>query len=104
MNSLKYPTLYDDIHADLSLLKPQEAVSMSDKKRGIMLKNLNYEDEGMQELINPVPLEMMLDDDADMEIDLEMNNMVAMEDEAVRDVIDMLEDTINILEKNSPKK
>jgi len=77
---------------------------MSDKKRGIMLKNLNYEDEGMQELINPVPLEMMLDDDADMEIDLEVNDMLAMEDEAVKDVIDMLEDTINILEKNSPQK
>lgn len=77
---------------------------MSDKKRGIMLKNLNYEDEGMQELINPVPLEMMLDDEADMEIDLELDEMVAMEDEAVKDVIGMLEDTMNILEKDSPQK
>jgi hypothetical protein len=77
---------------------------MSDKKRGIMLKNLNYEDEGMQELINPVPLEMMLDDDADMEIDLEINDLVAMEDEAVKDVIDMLEDTMNILEKGASRK
>lgn len=77
---------------------------MSDKKRGIMLKNLNYEDEGMQELINPVPLEMMLDDDADVEIDLEVNEMDTMEDEAVKDVIDMLEDTINILEKDSLQK
>ncbi len=77
---------------------------MSDKKRGIMLKNLNYEDEGMQELINPVPLEMMLDDDADMEIDFEIDDMVAMEDEAVRDVIGMLEDTMDILEKDSPRK
>ena len=77
---------------------------MSDKKRGIMLKNLNYEDEGMQELINPVPLEMMLDDEADMEIDLEVDEMVAMEDEAVKDVIGMLEDTMTILEKDTPQK
>jgi len=77
---------------------------MSDKKRGIMLKNLNYEDEGMQELINPVPLEMMLDDEADLEIDFEIDDMVASEDEAVRDVIDMLEDTVNILKKDSLQK
>jgi len=69
-----------------------------------MLKNLNYEDEGMQELINPVPLEMMLDDEADLEIDFEIDDMVASEDEAVRDVIDMLEDTVNILKKDSLQK
>ena len=77
---------------------------MSDKKRGIMLKDLNYEDEGMQELINPVPLEMIVDDDADIEIDLEVNEMVAMEDEAVKDVIGMLEDTMDILEHKPKEK
>jgi hypothetical protein len=71
---------------------------MSDKKRGIMLKSLDYEDEGMQELINPVPLEMIVDEDADLEIDFELSDVIALEDEAVKDVIEMLEDTANILD------
>lgn len=71
---------------------------MSDKKRGIMLKNLNYEDDGMQELINPVPLEMLVDDDADLEVDFEVDELVAIENQAVREVICMLEDTIDLLD------
>jgi hypothetical protein len=77
---------------------------MSEKKRGIMLKNLNYEDEGMQELINPVPLELIVDDDADLELDFELNEVVAMQDDTVKDVLEMLEDTMNILENSQSAK
>lgn len=73
---------------------------MSNKKRGIMLKSLDYQDEGMQELINPVPLELIGSEDADLEIDIEISRQEIEENDAVRDVIEMLQDTVEILEKN----
>jgi spore coat polysaccharide biosynthesis protein SpsF (cytidylyltransferase family) len=77
---------------------------MSSKKRGIMLKSLTPEDEGMQELINPVPLELIIDEDEDFEMSIEIDEIVAAEDEAVRDVLEMLEDTAQILDtRNSGK-
>lgn len=72
---------------------------MSLKKRGIMLKSLTLEDEGMQELINPVPLELVIDEDADLDLELEIDEMVASENQALSDVLGMLEDTALILEK-----
>lgn len=78
---------------------------MSIKKRGIMLKSLTLEDEGMQELINPVPLELVIDEDADLDLELEVDRMLAEENQAVKDVLNMLEDTVLILEtsQNKPK-
>ncbi len=69
-----------------------------------MLKSLTPEDEGMQELINPVPLELIIDEDEDFEMSIEIDEIVAAEDEAVRDVLEMLEDTAQILDtRNSGK-
>lgn len=70
---------------------------MSMKKRGIMLKSLTLEDEGMQELINPVPLELIIDEDADLEIEFEVDELIALENQAVQDVLAMLEETLPIL-------
>ena len=72
---------------------------MSNKKRGIMLKSLDYQDEGMQELINPVPLELIGSEDADLEIDIEISDQDLQGSEAVKDVIEMLQDTMEILDK-----
>ena len=73
-----------------------------------MLKSLTLEDEGMQELINPVPLELVIEDeyglDAGMNLELEVDEIIAKEDEAVRDVLDMLQDTVLILETTEFKK
>lgn len=69
---------------------------MSVKKRGIMLKSLTLEDEGMQELINPVPLDLILDEDEDVVIDIETDE--AAEDEVLQDVLGMLEDTLPLLD------
>ena len=77
---------------------------MSLKKRGITLKSLTLEDEGMQELINPVPLELVMDEAADIELELEVDEIIAIENEAVKDVINMLEDTVMILESPEVKK
>lgn len=75
---------------------------MSGKKRGIMLKSLTLKDEGMQELINPVPLELVTDEDGDLDagldLELEVDEMIALENEAVKDVLDMLEDMVSVLE------
>ncbi len=75
---------------------------MSGKKRGIMLKSLTLKDEGMQELINPVPLELVIDEDGDLDAgldpELEVDEMIALENEAVKDVLDMLEDMVSVLE------
>ena len=65
-----------------------------------MLKSLDYQDEGMQELINPIPLELIGSEDADLEIEIEISRQEAEENDAVRDVIEMLQDTVEILEKN----
>ena len=72
---------------------------MSNKKRGIMLKSLGYQDEGMQELINPVPLELIGSEDADLEIDIEISDQDLQGSDAVKDVIEMLQDTMDILDK-----
>ncbi|MEJ2214619.1 MAG: hypothetical protein P8Y20_11310 [Gammaproteobacteria bacterium] len=72
---------------------------MSNKKRGIMLKSLDYQDEGMQELINPVPLELIGSEDADLEIDIEISDQDLQGSDAVKDVIEMLQDTMEILDK-----
>lgn len=72
---------------------------MSNKKRGIMLKSLDYQDEGMQELINPVPLELIGSEDADLEIDIEISDQDLLGSDAVKDVIEMLQDTMEILDK-----
>ena len=72
---------------------------MSNKKRGIMLKSLDYQDEGMQELINPVPLEWIGSEDADLEIDIEISDQDLQGSDAVKDVIEMLQDTMEILDK-----
>lgn len=77
---------------------------MSVKKRGIMLKSLTLEDEGLQELINPVPLELIIDEDADLALELEVDEIIAMENEAVRDVLEMLEDTVLILDTPAQDK
>jgi len=77
---------------------------MSIKKRGIMLKSLTLEDEGMQELINPVPLELVIDEDADLDLELELDAMLAEENQVVRDVLNMLEDTVLLLETSKHKK
>ena len=73
-----------------------------------MLKSLTLEDEGMQELINPVPLELVIEDeyglDAGINLELEVDEIIAKEDEAVRDVLDMLQDTVLILETTELKK
>ncbi|MGD2119311.1 MAG: hypothetical protein PVG66_13200 [Chromatiales bacterium] len=74
---------------------------MSMKKRGIMLKSLTLEDEGMQELINPVPLELLIDEDADLDIELEVDELIAQENQAVQDVLEMLEETLPILSTDS---
>lgn len=74
---------------------------MSAKKRGIMLKSLSFEDEGLQELINPVPLELVIDENGDFETEVE--EMIARENEAILDVIDMLEDAVLILETSKQK-
>ena len=75
------------------------------KKRGIMLKSLTPEDEGMQELINPVPLELIIDEDEDIALELEIDEYIAEENEAVKDVLDMLEDTAELLsdKKTAPE-
>ena len=73
---------------------------MSNKKRGIMLKSLDYQDEGMQELINPVPLELIGSEDADLEIDIEISDQDLQGSDAVKDVIEMLQDTMEILDKS----
>jgi len=72
---------------------------MSKQKRGIMLKSLNHGDEGMQELINPVPLSMVVADDNDADANADINLMIEQENRAVKDVIDMLEDTASLLSK-----
>ena len=72
---------------------------MSKQKRGIMLKSLNHGDEGMQELINPVPLSMVVADDNDADASADINLMIEQENRAVKDVIDMLEDTAILLSK-----
>ena len=79
---------------------------MSGKKRGIMLKSLTLGDEGMQELINPVPLELVIDEEADLDaaLELEVDEMIAQENEAVRDVLDMLEEMVSVLETSELKK
>ena len=79
---------------------------MSGKKRGIMLKSLTLGDEGMQELINPVPLELVIDEEADLDValELEVDEMIAQENEAVRDVLDMLEEMVSVLETPKLKK
>lgn len=75
---------------------------MSGKKRGIMLKSLTLEDEGMQELINPVPLALALDDiselEAGLDVELEIENSTDHELSAIQDVIEMLEDTAVLLD------
>ena len=77
---------------------------MSAKKRGIMLKSLTLEDEGMQELINPVPLELVIEDESDLDMELELDELIAMENAAVKDVLDLLEDTVLILETSDLSK
>jgi len=77
---------------------------MAVKKRGIMLKSLTPADEGMQELINPVPLELVIDEDADPELEFEADELIALEDQAVRDVLGMLEDAVQILKTDNSKK
>jgi hypothetical protein len=73
-----------------------------------MLKSLTLEDEGMQELINPVPLELVIDEDAELDagldLDFELDKMIASEDMAIRDVLDMLEDTVLILDSAEVKE
>lgn len=70
---------------------------MSNKKRGIMLKSLDYQDEGMQELINPVPLELIAGEE---DLEIEFSDLEVEENDAVKDVIEMLQDTMEILDKN----
>lgn len=74
---------------------------MSNKKRGIMLKSLTPEDEGMQELINPVPLDLIIDEDDDPQLLQERDEIVASENQAVQDVLEMLEDTMQLLDDNT---
>ena len=75
---------------------------MSSKKRGIMLKNLAVADDGMQELINPVPLELILDEDASTDMQLELDELIATENAAMKEALTMLEDTAQILETFEP--
>lgn len=70
---------------------------MSDKKRGIKLKNLEYRDEGMQELINPVPLDLLVPEDESQDQAI-IEQIETEENQAVKDVIGMLEDTKTLLD------
>jgi len=71
---------------------------MSNKKRGIKLKSLHHADEGMQELINPIPLDLLEEEDGDEEAAREIEAMQANEDNAVKDVLEMLEETHQLLD------
>ena len=69
-----------------------------------MLKDLTPGNEGLQELINPVPLELIVDEDEDFEMSIEIDEMIAAENEAVRDVLEMLEDTVELLDTGDSGK
>ena len=70
---------------------------MSEKKRGIQLKNLEYRDEGLQELINPVPLDL-IDEQEEADALQQAAELESQENQAVQDVIVMLEDTHKLLD------
>ncbi len=77
---------------------------MSNKKRGIMLKSLASADEGMQELINPVPVDLVEEADDPINDLRAVDEIIAEENQALEDVIMMLKDTARLLADKDQSK